>query len=386
MSSTLTQAGLKADLDRRVRAAQDIMRSKDLKLIVVTCAGAPHHNGFIRYFTSAEIWGGREFLILRPDSLARHVVMRSTYDAEWIRQQAVDTTVDSTLIQQISPAKWTADMVAEITGGRGRIGFARMQSMTVFEYETWKKVLPGLELVDVTDDLNTIRQIKSPFEIEAVRETGRILTAGQEMFARIARPGRLAAEVAGEVDGYLKGQGCFWGRVKYSLDERPYTVPAAPDRRFKKDDVILFQFVHSGPQGYWYEMARVYSFDDLPKETARRLSAMEAAIGEAAKTAVPGGTYAQMSAAVDRVFKDAGLKVIGKHTYDCHPIGTDETEGRSPLPPDWTFKENMVLGVHPATLLEGEYGFLLCENFLVQNGGGVRMSPQAPFYQRLPSA
>ncbi len=379
----MTPEALKTDLDRRVRAAQEIMRRHDLKLIVVVCAGAPHHNGFIRYFTSAEVWGGREFLILRPDTLARHVVMRSTYDAEWIRQQALDTTVDSTLIQQIAPVKWTADMIADITGGRGRIGFARMLTMTVTEHETWKKALPDLEIVDVTDELNAVRQIKSPFEIEAVRETGRILASGQEMFARLARPGRLAAEVAGEVDGYLKGQGCFWGRVKYSLDGRPHTVPAAPDRRFSDDDVILFQFVHSGPLGYWYEMARVYSFKALPAATAHRLRVMEQAIEAAAKTAVPGGTYAQLSAAGDNVFKAAGLTVVGKHTYDCHPIGTDETEEQAPLPPDWEFKENMVLGVHPATLLEGGYGFLLCENFLVQKGGGVRMSPPAPFYRRL---
>lgn len=386
MNSTLTQEALKADLDRRVKAAQAVMRSHDLKLLVIVCAGAPHHNGFIRYFTSAEIWGGREFLILRPDTLARHVVMRSTYDAEWIRQQALDTTVDSTLIQQIAPVKWAADMVAGITGGRGRIGIARMQTMTVSEHTAWQKVLPDLELVDVTDELNAIRQIKSSFEIEAIRETGRILASGQQMFARLARPGRLAAEVAGEVDGYLKGQGCFWGRVKYSLDQRPYTVPAPLDRRFASDDVILFQFVHSGPLGYWYEMARVYSFTDLPGETARRLRTMEAAIDEAAKAAVPGGTYAQLSAAVDRVFKGAGFTVVGKHTYDCHPIGTDETEGRAPLPADWEFKEHMVLGMHPATLLDGGYGFLLCENFLVQRDGGTRMSPPAPFYQRLPVA
>jgi len=379
----LTRDALKADLDRRIARAHAVMKAKDLKLLIAVCAGAPHHNGWIRYFTSAEMWGGRVLLLIRPDSMTRHIVMRSTYDAEWVRQQALDTTVDSTLIEQVSPMERTIQLVAEATGGTGRIGMLRMHALTPVEYHAFTKAFPDLEVQDLTNEFNQIRQIKSAFEIEAVKETGRILARGMDMFARIARPGRLALEIAGEVDGYLKGQGCFWGRVKYSLDQRPFTTFAHPDRRLSRDDVILFQFVHSGPLGYWYELARVHSFVDLPADTKRRLETMELTIREVAKVAVPGGTYRALSETADRVFRDAGFAVVGKHTFDCHAIGTDETEGPSPPPADWQFKENMVLGVHPATLLEGGYGFLLCENFLVQSGGAVALSPMTSFYRRL---
>ena len=361
------------------------MKARDIKLLIAVCAGAPHHNGWIRYFTSAEMWGGRVFLLLRQDSLERLVVMRSTYDAEWVRRQALDTTVESTLLQQVSPMERTIECVAEATQGRGRVGFLNMHHLSPLEFAAFRKAFPGLELEDLTDEMNPIRQIKSPFEIEAIKETGRILVRGLDRFVELARPGRLAAEVAGEVDGYLKGQGCFWGRVKYSLDQRPYTVIAPPDRRFTKDDVILFQFVHSGPLGYWYELACVYSFTSLPKPTAHRLETMELAIREGAKVAIPGATFATFSAAVDRVFTDSGFKVVGKHTFDCHSIGTDETEGAHPVS-SWQFKENMVLGTHPATLLDGGYGFLLCENFHVQRNGASPMSPLRSFYRRLDGA
>jgi Xaa-Pro aminopeptidase len=359
------------------------MSAQGVNLLVGVCAGAPHHNGWIRYFTGAEMWGGRVFLVLRADTLARHIIMRSTYDAEWVRQQALDTTVESTLIEQVAPVERTIAAIREFAGGRGRVGMLRMHTLTPAEYTALREALPDVEMVDVTEQMNQVRQLKSPFEIEAIRETGRILSRGMDLFASLARPGRLASEVAGEVDGYLKGQGCFWGRVKYSLDQRPYTLPAAPDRRFARDDVVLFQFVHCGPSGYWYELARVHSFVDLPSDTARRLQTMELAISEAARMAVPGGTYGALSGAVDRIFTDHGFVVIGKHTFDCHTIGTDETEGQLPPAPDWQFRDGMVLGMHPATLLEGGYGFLLCENFLVQPGGAVPLSPMSSFYRRL---
>jgi Xaa-Pro aminopeptidase len=373
---------VKSDLNRRVHAAQAIMRERRLAAIVAACAGAPHHNGWIRYFTAAEIWGGRLFLILTPDTLERHVIMRSTYDAEWVRQQAFDTVVESTLIEQVSPVDRTIQYLADVVGPGARIGMLNSRYLSPIEHAKFTSAFPADRIEDVTDALNLVRQIKSAFEIEAIRETGRILADGLDLFARLARPGRLAAEVAGEVDGYLKARGCFWGRVKYSLDQRPYTIIAPPHRKFTKQDVILFQFVHSGPLGYWYELASVFSFRKLPTETARRVAAVEDAFRAGAKAAVPGGTYRQFSAAVDRAFVDHGFSVVGKHTFDCHSIGTDETEGSHPID-DWEFKEDMVLGTHPATLLEGGYGFLLCENFLVQPGGAVALSPLSSFHREI---
>lgn len=382
MTIPIDRETVKADLDRRVRAAQALMRERGLAAIVAACAGAPHHNGWIRYFTAAEIWGGRLFLILTPDTLERRVIMRSTYDAEWIRQQAFDTVVESTLIEQISPVDRTIEYLRDAVGRGARIGILNSRYLSPVEHATFAAAYSSEQIEDVTDALNLVRQIKSAFEIEAIRETGRILADGLDLFARLARPGRLAAEVAGEVDGYLKARGCFWGRVKYSLDQRPYTIIAPPHRKFAKEDVILFQFVHSGPLGYWYELASVFSFGQLPTETARRIAAVEEAFRAGAEVAVPGGTYSQFSAAVDRAFVNHGFLVIGKHTFDCHSIGTDETEGSHPTD-NWEFKENMVLGTHPATLLEGGHGFLLCENFLVKPGGAVALSPLRSFHREI---
>lgn len=363
------------------------MRQHEVKILVAVCTGAPHFNGFLRYFTGAEMWGGREFLILRSDVLERYVVIRSTYDAEWLRATAVNTRVDSTLLEFLPPVRRFIQVAAELTGGRGRIGMLNAKHLTAGEANAIREALPRVEIVDLTDEVNRLRQIKSPFEVDAIRLTGRILAEGMELFERLARPGRLAAEIAGEVDGFLKGKGCFWGRVKYSLNQRPETIIASPDRRLRGDDVILFQFVHSGPHGYWYELSRVYSFADLPKETASRLQTMEVAMREASHLLVPGGTYRQVSETVDRVFRDAQFTVIGKHTYDCHTLGTDENEGdfrtREGEAPDFEFRENMVLGLHPATLLEGGFGFLLCETYLVQPGGGVPLSPMPSFHRKI---
>ena len=144
------------------------MRDKNLDLLVAVCAGAPEQTGWIRYFTGAEMWGGREFVVIEPDSLERLVIIRSTYDAEWIRQQAVATRVESTLLESLPPVTRTVEAVAEMTQGTGRIGMINSQLLTPFEEEAFRQGLQGVEREDVTDDVNRIRQVKSKFEIAAI--------------------------------------------------------------------------------------------------------------------------------------------------------------------------------------------------------------------------
>jgi len=374
---------LKADLDRRVLAAQELMRARDLGALVAVCAGAPQYNGWMRYFTNAEAWGGRVFVVVRPDAMARHIVMRSTYDAEWVRRQAVDTTVDSTLIQQAEPVARTTEIVGEITHGRGRIGMIRSADLTPPEHDALARALPAVEVVDVTDAMAAIREIKSPFEIEAIRETGRLQARALDRFSSRTRLGRSAAEAAGDVDGYLRGRGCFWGRITLSFDLRPSRLPAPHGRRFTRDDVVVLHLTHSGPQGYWSQTARVLSFRDLPKDSGRLLETAEQAMREAVKTAVPGGAYSAMRAAVDRVFNDGGFRVVGDYGAYCRSTGSDEDDGRAPQADDWVFNENMVLAIHPAPILEGGHGIRLAETILVRDGGGVSLIPSQRTLERI---
>jgi methionyl aminopeptidase len=245
--------------------------------------------------------------------------------------------------------------------------------------------LPGVERVDVTMAMDRLRQIKSPFEIEAMRETGRLLGDGLDMFAERARPGVNASALAGEIEGYLRGRGCYWGTSKYSLDLKPYLFPTTLDRRFTLDDIPVFEFVYSGPLGYWYILSSLYSFVPLPREVERRLRATEDAITETARIAVPGATCGDIAAASDRVFAAHGLRVVDRHTVDCHPIGTDINDGPGDLAPDWELRENITIAIHPASLAEGDVGFFLCDIFVVRPGGAEPLSGRGSFYQLLNS-
>lgn len=383
---TLTRASLAQDVERRVRALQSLMRTWDLTAVLALATGAPSQTGWLRYFTAAELWEHHAFVVIERDSPEPLVIVESEDLADGIRQMATTSRVESTFGRRVLPIHRVIDVIADLTGGRGRVGVLGLDAqMTLSRFQAFRSALPAVELVEITNEGNRLRMIKSPVEIAAMREMGHLLNQGLDLYATRARPGLRLSEVAGEIEGSLRGQGCFWGTSKYSLDERPYLFPASPERCFAADDIVLYEFVYSGPLGYWYILSSLYSFRPLPADTARRLRATVDAIQETARVAVPGATCGAMCAASDRVFREHGFTVVGRHTVDCHPIGLDINDGPRDIPPDWQLEENMTLAVHPASLLEGDLGFFLCDVFLVQRGGAMPLSPRTSFYELLSS-
>lgn len=380
----LTREALVRDVHRRIGTVQRLMEQQDVKVLIGVIAGAPGRTGWMRYFSAGDARVSQAYIVIEPHRSDPLIVVGSPRAAEWIRSMATTTRVESTSERGIRPVERVVEIVAAATGGSGRAGVLSLNdALFAADHLILWDALPALELVDLTDSVNAIRQVKSSFEIAAIQEMGRVLAEGLDLFAARARPGRLLVEVAGEVEGFLQGKGCVGGRVKYSLGERPYTIPPLPGQRFTRDDVFVFQFVYLSALGYWYELSSLYSFLPLPAETARRLRAMEQAIQQSARLAVPGRTYGEISTAADRVFTDHGFNVIGKHTEDCHTIGTDIRDGANITPEGWALKENMVLALHPASLLEGDLGFFLIDNFLVTPKGAIPLSPLRSFYRQL---
>jgi Xaa-Pro aminopeptidase len=377
---------LTADLDRRAGVVHGLMRDLDLRAVVAVATGAPSQAGWLRWLTASELLDGQACVIVEAGRVDPLIVVQ-----EPDHPVALDggrSRVDVAGAHGSSSGRSTplraAEILRDLTGGRGRVGTVDLAAQLAMPDEgQFRRALAGIECVDVTADADRLRQVKSAFEIDAMRETGRLLSDGLDMFAERARPGAYTYALAGETEGYLRGRGCYWGTSKYSMDLQPYLFPTTPDRRLTIDDIPVFEYVYSGPLGYWYILSCLYSFAPLPREVERRLRATEDAIAETARIAVPGATCREVAAASDRAFARHGLRVVDRHTVDCHPIGTDINDGPGDIGPEWALRENMTIAIHPASLAEGGIGFFLCDVFVVRPGGAEPLSARRSFYQRL---
>ncbi|MEO0561079.1 MAG: M24 family metallopeptidase [Chloroflexota bacterium] len=371
----LTHDGLKRDVARRVERIQAMMKEKDLAALIITGQAAPGGIGAIRYITNAHLWGGAGYVILGADDPDPWLQIWSSYQAVWSRNETTTLperveSPDSDIVGR------TAEIAKEYSATNKRIGMVNMNKlMPLGVYHQFVAALDGYEMVEVTSEYNAIRQIKSPFELEAIQQNGAILDASMDVFVDASYVGARYWDVCAAVEEFVKSQGAFWGRTKLSLDLTPFTVPTPKDLRMGEDDIINFEIVYESPYGYWLEMTMVCSFKPLPADVQTVLDAYLSAVEASSAVAKAGNTFQMISDANDETIRGFGLPVVGKHTPDCHSTGLDGSDGPNTLSqPDFVLQPNMVLSYHPGTVLENNRGFLISDNFLVTPEGAVRMS------------
>jgi Xaa-Pro aminopeptidase len=372
----LTHEGLVRDVKVRIQKIQDMMKKEDYAALVIIGGGAPGGMGAIRYITNAHLWGGAGYAVLGQDDPDPYMLIWSSYQAVWTRNET--TTLKERVEAPGDLMERVKELVTDYAGNSGkRIGVVNMKKLLPLgAYESLQQAIGSHDLIDATEPYNDIRQIKSPFELEAVQQNGYILDACMDVFADNSYVGAKYWDVCAATEAFVKAKGAFWGRTKLSLDLTPFTVPTAKDLTMSEDDIINFEIVYESPWGYWTEMTTVFSFIDLPDDVQLQLDAYLAAVDASSAVARTGNTFNDISNANDKAIADMGLKVAGKHTPDCHSTGLDGSDGPSSFShPDFVLKSNMILSYHPGTVLENDKGFLITDNFMVTDEGAVRLSP-----------
>ncbi len=377
----LNESNLYEDLRCRVAKLSRVSAGRDVDLVLMPAAGAARRDGVLRYFTNAQLWAGRAYGLLHPASREVRVLFASNYEAAWAENSPTLGEVHTVETDE-DPLDRLVDLVREFVPEGGTIGLvdARTQ-LSASEWLRLREELDDLHWVDITDAVDEMRLIKSPFEVAAMRDLGRILSEATDIFADTVRPGVRAWEAGAAAEAHVKASGAFRGWHKFSMDGRPFSMPAPLGRKLTRDDVITFELDYCGPYGYWCELSTVFSFDELPAEDARRLALTERAIEESAIAAVPGAPKGVVGEISERIFRDAGYRVVGAHTRHCHTIGTDDLDRREPLGETELLRENMVLSYHPATLVEDGRTFLISDNFVVTSRGAEPLSPRGPAHR-----
>ena len=373
----LTHEALKRDVSQRIKRVQTMMQEKDLGALIIIGSGAPGGLGGIRYLTNAHLWGGAGYVVLGAEDPHPWLEVWSSYQGVWSRNET--TTLPERVESPADIIGRTTELAKDYAQKSKRVGMVNMNKLLpVGTHRQFKDALEGFEMLEVTDDYNAIRQIKTPFELEAIQQNGAILDASMDVFREHAYVGARYWDVCAATEAFVKAQGAFWGRTKLSLDITPYTVPTPKDLRMKEEDIINFEIVYESPWGYWLEMTTVFSFRDLPDDVHSLLDGYLRAVENSAAVAKAGNTFRMISETNDQTLSDLGFPVAGKHTPDCHSTGLDGSDGpSSPVAPEFVLKPNMVLSFHPGTVLENDRGFLVSDNFLVTPEGAVRLSPHS---------
>ncbi|MFP4201016.1 MAG: M24 family metallopeptidase, partial [Clostridia bacterium] len=318
----------------------------------------------------------RAFGLLHPSTREVLILFASNYEAAWAETSPTLGTI-STIDTDEDPLDRLVDLILEAVPPGGRVGCVDAQNrLSAAEWFRLRKDLGDRDWVDITDISDEMRSIKSSFEVAAMQNLGQILSEAMDIFAETLHPGIRAWEAGAAAEAHVKASGAFRGWHKFSLDGRPFSMPAPLERKLTRDDVITFELDYCGPYGYWCELSTVFSFAELSTDDARRLALTERAVWESAAAAVPGMPKGVVGEISERLFREAGYRVRGAHTRHCHSIGTDDLDRREPLGDRDLLRENMVLSYHPAVMPEDGRAFLISDNFVITSRGAKPLSPR----------
>ncbi|HEY4362882.1 MAG TPA: Xaa-Pro peptidase family protein [Bryobacteraceae bacterium] len=254
---------------------------------------------------------------------------------------------------------WDREWMAEFVG---------TQATLVYDFEgnlPGAPAVAGLELmearlvdpgaVSATAEIEELRRVKTPEEIETLRRACDLADRGYEYFADVIEPGMREFELVAEVEGFLKSNGAEDNFMLIASGGTEVVGMKPPtERKLEKGDAVTTELT---PQvdGYYAQICRTVVLGE-PSRGQRESFAIFSEAQQAAEDLIKPGVKASDAArAQNDVFRKYGYGEYTGPKYTrvrghCLGLFPDETP-HILEDVDYTLKQDMVVIAHPNTYL-----------------------------------
>ncbi len=269
--------------------------------------------------------------------------------------------------------EYQAELVAAELTRRGcrTVGIAGGGAMPHKFVTRIERELSHATLVDLTEELDRLKAIKSPEEIAAIRAAAAMQ---DEIFARLlhkVKPGMRDTDITAlaQYEGRLLGseQGLFLGTSAPLGQRSGFADRYQQGRTLEPGDHFTILIENNGPGGFYTELARTMVFGNASQELRDGFDAMKAAQDYTLSLIKPGAACRDIAAAHDDYMRAHGFPA--ELRLYCHGQGYDLVE-RPLVRADETMAlaEGMNLAVHPGYETDSIFA-VVCDNYLVEAAG-----------------
>jgi len=268
------------------------------------------------------------------------------------------------------------EVVSEAVGHAKRVGIAAKVHMSATLHEAVLAALPGAEFVQVDKDLEEIRGVKTPAEIEVIRYAYKIADIGMEAAINAIRPGVTEREVAAEAE-YAMRKACCEG---YGIDpmvasgENTMHIIARTSMRVLREGDVVCVTLAPRYEGYHGACARTIL---LGKQDERFMKALHASI-HAQQTCADNLLAGNVGSVVEQMGRDIMEKAgYGRNFMysGLHSVGVTEFEPPILGPSSKTVIENNMVISIDIPLYEADIpGFRTESGYLIENGKATPLS------------
>jgi Xaa-Pro aminopeptidase len=240
----------------------------------------------------------------------------------------------------------------------------------------WRDALPGVRHELAGAALRALRIRKTPAEVEALRESARIIDGVQQQIQSMRLVGRTEQEVGRDIaDAILSG-----GNVAVNfviVGSGPNGASPHHDtgpRVIERGDAVVFDIGGTTPDGYCSDITRTYAIGEVPEGFDKLYAVLQQAQEAACDAVRPGLTCEALDAAARDVIADAGF---GEHFIHRtgHGIGLEEHEDPYIVSGNAEVLEpGMAFSIEPGIYLSGTYGARIEDIVVCTEDGGERLN------------
>lgn len=272
-------------------------------------------------------------------------------------------------------------LIKEIAGVLKESGLSRLgveaQAMTVAAF--WELREHGFELCPLLEELETLRAVKEPWEVEYIIEALRLAEGAFLKVLELVKPGVSEKDLASELEYLMKKMGAE--DVAFSSivltgprTSLPHGKPT--ERRLEWGEPLLFDF-GARFKGYCSDQTRTLMFGPQDPELKRIFSAVKEAQIRAIEAIRPGIPCKEVDRIAREYLKEAGLGDFFGHGTG-HGVGLAVHEAPSLSPRSkQLLEEGMVVTVEPGVYIRGLGGVRIEDLVLVEEDGARVLSSLA---------
>lgn len=225
---------------------------------------------------------------------------------------------------------------------------------------------PGWRPVSAAPVFATVRMIKMPEEIEAIRRAIAVALPRFRRAFEALRPGATEAEISALVGGE---------NVVQFGPSSALPHGASSERALSANEAVLID-AWDKPEGYYYDITRSTWFGEPSDEYRRIWSVVLEAQAAAIDRAAPGVPCAEVDAAARRVIEKAGYGKYFTHRLG-HGLGIDVHEPPYMVAHEKTLLEpGMTFTSEPGIYLPGRFGVRIEDDVLCTERGAESLSPR----------
>jgi Xaa-Pro aminopeptidase len=365
------QDDLSEEVQRRYRVVREAAERAGLDAVLVCATEYTGFEGAMFYLSGFRILHRYAYVLLPLDEPPTNIFPG---EGRWVGDHSEGWVEDHVFAD--TPGKWIAERIRE--RGWKRVGVYGMDLvMPVRDYVE----LPHDGVVRWDDGFDLARAVKSPAELESVRESMRINEAGVFAVMDAWKPGATEAELMAVAEEAFVSRGTR--RLTMDMVLTGPQGAALPEmrlpdenRRIAENDMLIYGLEVAGPGGHWVEFSRPICGGEPSAESQRMMDAYREYHAICRQAMRPGATTREVHRAVSAPFVDQGWK-LGHVTG--HSIGMTMIEHpRVGEAFDVPLRQDMVCSMHPHVISADERTCLYFQDtWHVQASGAVPLSDVA---------